>query len=89
MTQAERTGYDSACIKIFGGNISYVCHFSVAKLQKWIVDMCVYITCPAQPSCFLKLMFHMNSIHFRCSLQVVLNALAVSDSEVQLQSLHV
>jgi hypothetical protein len=30
--QAERTGYDSDCIKICGGNISYVCYFIVAKL---------------------------------------------------------
>ena len=63
--QAEKTGYDSACIKIFGGNISYVCHFTVAKLQKRIVDMCVYITCLAQPSCFLKLIFHMNSMQMQ------------------------
>lgn len=63
--QAERTGYDSACIKIFGGNISYVCHFTVAKLQKQIVDICIYITCLAQPSCFLELIFHMNSMQMQ------------------------
>jgi len=84
MPQAERTGYDSPCIKICGGNISYVCHFTVAKLQKQIVDMCIYITCLAQPSCFLKLILHLNSMQ----MQVVLNALAVYDSEVQMHSLH-
>jgi hypothetical protein len=63
--QAQKTGYDSACVKIFGGNISYVCHFTVAKVQKHIVDMCIYITCLAQPSCFLKLNFHMNSMQMQ------------------------
>jgi hypothetical protein len=63
--QAERTGYDSACIKICGGNISYVCYFIVATLQKQIVDMRIYITCLAQPSCFLKLIFHLNSMQMQ------------------------
>ena len=62
--QAERTGYDSACIKVSGRNISYVCHFTVAKLQKQIVDMCIYITCLTQPSCF-RLVFHMNSMQMQ------------------------
>lgn len=65
ISQAERTGYYSACFKISGGNISYVCHFTVAKLQKQIFDMCIYITCLAQPSCFLKLIFHMNSMQMQ------------------------
>jgi hypothetical protein len=62
MLEAERTGYDSPCIKIWGENISYVCHFTVAKLQKQIVDMCIYIACLAQPSCVLKLILHLNSM---------------------------
>jgi hypothetical protein len=83
--QAERTGYDSACIKIFGGNISYVCYFTFAKLQKQIVDMCIYITYLAQPSCFLKLIFHMKSMQMQMFIACSIKCFGcVFDSEVQM-----
>jgi hypothetical protein len=62
--QAEKTSHDSACIKIFGGNIHMYATLLLPSYKN-IVDMCIYITCLAQPSCFLRLIFHMNSMQMQ------------------------